>query len=163
MDIRITDKPRPGGIVGDEHINFEDPQKKIWDASLQEIMNALTTEVAFSIGAAASTLDADLVVATDQIIMFAPYDMTLTEIFAGVGTQATDAAIIVDINVNGSTILSTKITIDASEDTSLTAATPPVISSTSFTKGDKITVDIDQIGSTIAGKDLSVYLKGILV
>lgn len=163
MDIRLTDKPRPGGIQGDERINFEDPQKRIWDGSLQDIMDAGLASVLFSMGTAASDVDSDLEIGTNKAVFFAPYDMTITEIFAGLGTVCTGAAFIVDINVNGSTILSTKITIDVSENTSLTAGTLPVVSSTSISKGDKITLDIDQIGSTIAGQGLSVYIKGILV
>ncbi len=119
--------------------------------------------VPFSIGAAASDIDSDLEVGPDKAIFFAAYDFTLTEVFAGLGTVATGSSFIVDINVNGSSILSTKITIEAGESTSLTATTQPVISSANITKGDKITIDIDQIGAVNTGNALSGYLKGVLV
>jgi len=47
--------------------------------------------------------------------------------------------------------------IDATEFTSLTG-TSPVVSVSSFAKGDKITPEIVQVGSTIAGADLKIYL-----
>ena len=124
---------------------------------------AMTSDVealVFTVGVAASTLDSDLAVATDQAIIAAPENMTVTQVFAKVGTAPVGSTIIVDIHNNGTTILSTKISIDASEKTSLTAATPPVISVPGLTQGDEITIDIDQIGASTAGKDLTVYILG---
>jgi hypothetical protein len=66
----------------------------------------------------------------------------------------------VDINEAGTTILSTKLTIDASEKTSTTAATPAVISDSALADDAEITIDIDGVGSTIAGKGLKVWLIG---
>lgn len=111
-------------------------------------------------GITCSVLDEDLSAATGQAIIASPENLTITQVFAKVGTVATGSTIIIDINVNGTSILSTKITIDASEKTSLTAAIPPVLSSTSLVQGDEITIDIDQAGATIAGKDLTVYILG---
>ena len=66
----------------------------------------------------------------------------------------------VDINKNGTTVLSTKITIDNTEKTSVTAATAAVISVASFADDDEISVDIDQIGDGTA-KGLKVKLIGV--
>jgi hypothetical protein len=65
----------------------------------------------------------------------------------------------VDIHESGTTILSTKLTIDNGEKTSTTAATPPVISDSALADDAEITVDIDQIGDGTA-KGLKVYLIG---
>ena len=65
---------------------------------------------------------------TDKISFRAPYAITLTSVRASVATAPTGSEIIVDINESGSSILSTKLSIDAGEETSTTAATPPVIS-----------------------------------
>lgn len=89
-----------------------------------------------------------------------PYAFTLTAVRASVTTAPTGAVLTVDINESGSTILSTKLTIDASEKTSTTAATAAVISDTALANDAEITIDIDQIGSTIAGAGLKVYLIG---
>lgn len=89
-----------------------------------------------------------------------PYAMTLTDIRASVVTAPTGAILTVDVNENGTTILSTKLTIDASEKTSTTAATPVVISDAELADDSEITIDIDQIGSTIAGAGLKVTFIG---
>lgn len=93
-----------------------------------------------------------------------PYAFTLLSGAAGVrasltNAQASGSILTVDINENGTTILSTKLTIDNTETTSTTAATPPVISDTSLADDSVITVDIDQIG-TSGATGLKVYLIG---
>lgn len=80
-----------------------------------------------------------------------PMDMTVTEIFACLLTPQTSGTIFtVNVKEAGTTILSTKITIDNTETSSLTAATPPVISDTTLTKGNLITIDVDQVGDGTA-------------
>ena len=93
--------------------------------------------------------------------------MTLTEVRASVTTAPVGSTIIVDINVNDaaspeviSSILSTKLTIDAAERTSTTAATPAVISTSALTDDQEVTIDIDQIGSGTAGAGLKVVFIG---
>jgi hypothetical protein len=86
--------------------------------------------------------------------------MTVTAVRASVGTAPTGSALVVDINEGGTTILSTKLSIDASEKTSTTAATPAVISDSALADDAEITIDIDQIGSTIAGAGLKITLIG---
>lgn len=89
-----------------------------------------------------------------------PYAITLTAVRCSVTTAPTGSTFIVDINKDGSSILSTKLSIDATEKTSTTAATPVVISDTALADDAEITIDIDQIGSTVAGAGLKVYLIG---
>lgn len=88
-----------------------------------------------------------------------PYAFFLTNVRASVKTAPTGAAILVDINEGGSTILSTRITIDATEKTS-TTATAPVISDPNLADDAEITIDIDQVGSTVEGVGLKVCLIG---
>lgn len=57
-----------------------------------------------------------------------------------------------DVKKNGTSIYSTKPTIDAGETSTATAATPAVLSTTSIADGDVITIIIDQVGATNAGK-----------
>ena len=64
-----------------------------------------------------------------------------------------------DIHKNGTTIFSTKPTIDASEKTTATAATAAVISVSSFAAGDLIEVFVDSIGATIAGAGAKAYFN----
>ena len=89
-----------------------------------------------------------------------PYAFTLTAVKASVTTAPTGSVLTVDINENGTTILSTKLTIDATEKTSTTAATAAVISDSSLADDAEITIDLDTVGSTVAGAGLKVYLIG---
>lgn len=101
-----------------------------------------------------------LTTGTAKVTFRMPYAMTLTAVRASVTTAPTGSVLTVDINEGGTTILSTKITIDATEKTSTTAATPPVISDTALADDSEITIDIDTVGSTIAGAGLKVTLIG---
>jgi hypothetical protein len=89
-----------------------------------------------------------------------PHAMTVTAVRASVGTAPTGSTLVVDINEGGTTILSTELSIDATEKTSTTAATPAVISDSALADDAEITIDIDQIGSTIAGAGLKITLIG---
>lgn len=102
----------------------------------------------------------DLTTGTAKLTFRMPYAFTLVAVRASVVTAPTGATITVDINEGGSTILSTKLTIDASEKTSATAATAAVISDSALADDAEITIDIDQIGSTVAGAGLKVSLIG---
>ena len=89
-----------------------------------------------------------------------PYGLTLTAVRASLTTAQTSGSIFtVNINENGSSILSTKLTIDNTEKTSTTAATAAVISDASLADDAEITIDIDQIGDGTA-KALKVVLIG---
>lgn len=61
--------------------------------------------------------------------------------------QASGSIFTVDINENGTTILSTKLTIDNTESNSTTAATAAVISDASLAANSVLSFDVDQIGN----------------
>lgn len=89
-----------------------------------------------------------------------PYAFTLTAVRASLTTPQTGGSILtVDINESGTTILSTKLTIDNTEKTSATAVTAAVISDTALADDAEITIDLDQVGDGTA-KGLKVYLIG---
>lgn len=75
-------------------------------------------------------------------------------------TAPIGSTIIIDVQKNGTTVFSTKPTIDASEFSTLTASTPQVISggSVSFAAGDVLKVVIDQVGSKVAGVNMKAQL-----
>jgi len=101
-----------------------------------------------------------LTTGTAKLTFRMPYAMTLTAVRASVNTAPTGSTLIVDINEGGTTILSTRLSIDASEKTSTTAATAAVISDSALADDAEMTIDIDQVGSTVAGKGLKVWLIG---
>jgi len=86
-----------------------------------------------------------------------PYGGSFYQVGATVDTAGVTNVTTVDINNNGTTILSTKITIDTGEKTSRTAATASYISSPNFKIGDIITFDVDAIQTT-AAKGLTVFM-----
>lgn len=90
-----------------------------------------------------------------------PFAMTLSAVRASLTTAQTSGSLMtVNIKANGATILSTKITLDNTEKSSTTAATPPVISTATLADDAEITVDVDQVGDGTA-KGLKVYLIGV--
>lgn len=81
--------------------------------------------------------------------------VTITSVSASLRVAQTSGSIFtIDINKNGTSILSTKLTIDNTEKTSSTAVTPAVIvtagSANVFAANDEISFDIDQIGDGTA-------------
>ena len=109
---------------------------------------------------AASDETTDLTTGTAKSTFRMPYAFTLSAVRASVTTAPTGSTIIVNIKESGTTILSSRITIDATEKTSVTAAAQPVISDTALADDSEITVDIDQVGSTVAGTGLKITLIG---
>lgn len=101
-----------------------------------------------------------LTAGTAKVTFRMPYAFTLTAVRASVNTAPTGSVLTVDINEGGTSILSTKLTIDAGEKTSTTAVTPAVISDSTLADDAEITIDIDGVGSTIAGAGLKVWLIG---
>ncbi len=82
----------------------------------------------FEYSAAVSDEATALTAGTAKLTFRMPCAMTVTSVRASVGTAPTGSTLIVDINENGTSILSTKLSIDATEKTSTTAAVPAVIS-----------------------------------
>ena len=101
-----------------------------------------------------------LVAGAGKVTFRMPFAMTGVTVKASLTTaQATGSIFTVDVNEGGTSILSTKLTIDNIEKTSATAATPPVVSDASLAADAEITIDIDQVGDGTA-KGLKVYIIG---
>ena len=97
---------------------------------------------------------------TAKLTRRAPFAFTITDVRASLSTaQTSGATFTVNVKKNGTTIFSTKITIDNTERTSTTAAAPPVLSTTALASDDELTVDVDTVGDGTA-KGLKVYLIG---
>lgn len=105
-----------------------------------------------SLVVAASDETTALTTGTAKTTFRMPYAFTLSAVRASLTTaQASGSTFTVDINESGTSILSTKLTIDNTEKTSTTAATPAVISDASLADDAEITIDIDQVGTGAAG------------
>jgi hypothetical protein len=87
--------------------------------------------------------------------------MTVEDVRASLTTAGTGAALVtVDISEDSVSILSTKITIDSTEKSSETSATPPVISDSSLADDSEITIDIDTIDTDNVAAGLKVSIIG---
>jgi len=97
-----------------------------------------------------------LSVGTDKApTLLAPCTLTIVKVKLVVKTAPSGAAIIVDVNKNGATIFTTQANRPQIADGQTTgdSGTPDV---TALSEGDKLTIDIDQVGSTTAGADLTI-------
>jgi hypothetical protein len=111
-----------------------------------------------SFGPLVFTVPGALTVAAGVKRLYVGKALTVANITAGVNTAPTGASILVDVNKNGTTMFTTqgnRPTIAASG-FSDAASVPDV---TSLAAGDYITIDVDQIGSTIAGSNLVVSIE----
>lgn len=109
------------------------------------------TEFTFSIPAV-------LTVGAGGMRWYVDQSYTISTVLASVGTAPTGASLIFDVNKNGTTIFTTqgdRPTIAAGEFVDL-SSTPAV---TGLVSGDYLTVDIDQIGSTVAGANAVVRIR----
>lgn len=80
---------------------------------------------------------------------------------ANVNTASSSGLVTVNINKNGTSILNTKLSIDTSEKTSVTAATPTTLVSTPtvFADDDEITFDIDAAGTGAKGLKVTLFVE----
>lgn len=92
-----------------------------------------------------------------------PYPFSVTAVYASLaGSQTSGNILTVDIKSGGTSVLSTKLTIDNGEKTSVTAAAPYAFVAAGFNNpiGDEeITIDVSQIGDGTA-HGLTVTLVG---
>lgn len=102
-------------------------------------------------------LAGNAVAATGFPIFVAPYDCKIIDVRAKVKTAPTGATLIADVNKNGTTVFTTQ----ANRPTiaiSATASSTTLPDVRNLVAGDVITVDVDQIGSTVAGAELLVQV-----
>lgn len=112
---------------------------------------------------AASDEVTNLTTGTAKVTFRMPYAMTLTAVRASLSTAQTSGTLVtVDINLNGTSVLGTKLTFDNNQKTTTTATTPATITTSALTDDGEITIDIDAIG-TAGAKGLKITLIGTRV
>lgn len=104
------------------------------------------------------SIPGDLTVTSYGARWYPAYNITISDMVLSVGTAPTGAAILVDVNRSGTTIFTTQgnrptVAISGFVDT---AATPDV---TTVTTSQYLTIDVDQVGSTIAGADAILTIR----
>lgn len=152
---KYTDDPAVSSLVGTEEMPIAQVgvDKKI-------TVNQINGFAHETLVVAVSDETTALTTGTAKVTFRIPYDMTLRSVRASLTTAQTSGSILtIDVNKNGTSVLSTKLTVDNTEKTSTTAATQMAISDSTFLDDDEITIDIDQVGDGTA-KGLKVTLIG---
>jgi hypothetical protein len=80
--------------------------------------------------------------------------LTISKVRSSATTSPTGSTLIVDVNLGGTTIFTTQANRPAIAISGTTATGVPDV--TSWADGTYLTVDVDQVGSTIAGSNLTV-------
>jgi len=113
------------------------------------------------IAIACSNETTPLDVGAAKVTFRTPFAFKLTGIRASVTTAPTGAALIADVKSNGTTLMAAnKLRIDASTKSTVAAAAQPTLTTTALSSDAEITIDITQVGGTVAGAGLKVYLIG---
>jgi len=104
--------------------------------------------------------DGDATVADNLAQIRMPFAFQVTGVSAFCNTAPTGAGLIFDITEATSTILSTLITIDATDKTSKDAGVQPVVDDPILALDAIIGFNCDQIGSGDAGAGIKIIIKG---
>jgi len=157
----ISSLPFTSGLDGHEIVLIERYGEMFW-TTVDDILARVSATSRVVLAIACSDESTPLTTGTNKVRFINPYS-TAFIVEGVVGslnvTQTSGSIFTVDVNEAGTSILSTKLTIDNGEKTSGTAATPPVINDNSIAPYAEIEIDIDQVGDgTAAG--LKVYLIG---
>lgn len=88
-----------------------------------------------------------------------PFAAVINGVVASVGTAPTGSSIICDVNLNGSTIFSTQVNRPTIAATANKTSSIPTPNTRSVAQFDLLSVDIDQVGSTIPGADLVIVIS----
>lgn len=106
--------------------------------------------------------DATLATGTDKsaTIVYRGPDLTLTRWDFRAKTAPTAADLIADINVAGTSLWNTTQANRPTVAATATSATGTAFDTTTLSDGDVLTLDIDQVGSTIPGGIITLTLVG---
>lgn len=155
-----TTKPTTRGdgsalVAGDRWWKIDDGTEWFWNGTYW----LSSTKQIFKVYLQYDGLNA--VADTDVNRFFLLNDFYLENITLTMRVAPTGSAFVVDVNDDGTSILSTKLTIDAGE-TSSTTAVPYVLTAdpTVIAAGSLLTFDVDQVGSTIAGSGSQLDIEG---
>jgi hypothetical protein len=123
------------------------------NANLLTISNVETNTTTIAMSDTTTSLSSG----TEKQYWRAPYAFTIKAVKLTVGTVSSSGIVRVNVKEAGTTIFSTRISIDASEETSETAATAYALSDTSIASNAKLTFDIDDAGTGAKNLQITLY------
>lgn len=109
--------------------------------------------------AIASAMNADAANQTNVARFVPRFAGTLIAVKASCRVAPTGQSAVLDLHKNGTTVLTNKCEIEVGETDTDTATTQPSIATAAFAAGDVFTIDIDQVGSTVAGQGFEVEIE----
>lgn len=166
-DLKLSDPALPflpsGGILATDLIyvvrgDGASPETfTSYKTTVTELLAGLTESFIIAVSDETTALAAG----TGKVTLRMPYAFILTEIRASLTVAQTSGSVLtVDVNDNGTTIMSAaKLKFDNGEKTTTTSGSPPALTDTALADDTEIVIDIDQVGDGTA-KGLKVYLIG---
>lgn len=127
------------------------------DNTLQDIPFTALKGIEEHMIVAISDETTDLTTGTAKVTFRMPYAAMITAVRASLSTESSSGDPTFDINEDRISILSTKLTIDVNERTSMTAATSAVISDPNIDDDAEITIDVDVSGTGAKGAKITIY------
>lgn len=121
--------------------------------NFQDVIDAIRPTFIF-------TVTGSLVTGTSVTpVLIVPSSLTIEKGYAEVKVAPTGADLIVDLNVAGTSIWNDDQDNRLQITDGNTTGTETLFDTTSLAEAEGLTLDIDQVGSTTAGSDLTVALK----
>jgi hypothetical protein len=110
-------------------------------------------------GFACSDETTDIAQGTSKLRFRMPFACTLLAVVFEVNTAPTGSAAVFDLNEAGVSVFSTNPRIDINGTDSSASGTPAVISDSSIAAGAVMTVDFDQVGATVKGRGVKMWIN----
>lgn len=130
----------PGSNPVTRYATADDIAKRtlvVWEYAISDEASAITTGVA-------------------KLTTRARHAMDVIEVRASLSVESSSGNPAFDVNVSTVSMFSTTVTIDSGERTSMTAATPAVISDATIADDAEIVIDIDTAGTGAKGAKIAI-------
>ena len=157
--------PDYAGKLGLAEVTLTSSSTTITNSMIRNVANANPAGAAYKAYVDARTIKTivftnayAMIVGSSPFKIRFPMAGTITGVYGYVGTAPTGANAIIDINVDGTSIWNSganRFTIMAGN----TSANQTTINNPTITAGQVVTMDIDQIGSSVAGSDLTININ----
>lgn len=130
---------------------------RILGLEVAEYVRTFRTGQLFEWIIALSYEDAEFSAQTGVITVRVPKDITVSELNLFLNDPSTSGNVVADIRINGTSVLSTKLTVNQDEITSdAVGTTPYVLTNPNWAKGDVLSVDFLTVGLGATGAKLTI-------
>jgi hypothetical protein len=97
----------------------------------------------------------EVIVAAEEIMVIAPCELDIVKIRLAVGSAPTGSDLIIDVNINGTSIFTDPLDRPKIIAGNTSGAVLDIID-VSVVEGDVVSIDVDQVGSILPGTNLSI-------